>query len=67
MPKKTAKTKTTTRQRSKGSGTLFKRDGRGPWIAFAAGLVERRCSVEAGRCGRSRSSVRQSFRAVRLT
>ena len=33
MPKKTAKTKTTTRQRSKGSGTLFKRGGRGPWIA----------------------------------
>ena len=33
MPKKIAKTKTTTRQRSKGSGTLFKRGGRGPWIA----------------------------------
>jgi len=33
MPKKTATTKTTTRQRSKGSGTLFKRGGRGPWIA----------------------------------
>lgn len=33
MPRKTTKTKTTTRQRSKGSGTLFKRGGRGPWIA----------------------------------
>jgi len=33
MPKKTAKTKASTRQRSKGSGTLFKRGGRGPWIA----------------------------------